>query len=86
MRIEATDSVLIIDQQTGQMLQLVPSKHQASTYKQQFEKRLDLYGMLRDFHTGSEESLGEKGNRRPQDAGIPHFAAIHAGRDADPVG
>lgn len=60
MRIEATDSVLIIDQQTGQMLQLVPSKHQASTYKQQFEKRLDLYGMLRDFHTGSEESLGEK--------------------------
>jgi outer membrane lipoprotein-sorting protein len=64
MRLEYPGTTVIVDRETKTFLQLLPftrTAKQGGLSDDGFgAANVDLYGLLRDYHTGQEEALGEK--------------------------
>jgi hypothetical protein len=59
MRIEGNDGLDIINQEDGKTLMIFPSRH-VIRFVRMPQLQLDLYGVIRNYHTGADKPLGEK--------------------------
>jgi hypothetical protein len=59
MRIEGDKELDVINQENGKTLLIFPSRH-VTRFVRMPQLQLDLYGVIRNYHTGADKPMGEK--------------------------